>query len=133
MTLIRVDLPAPFSPNSTWISPCARSKFTRSKANTPGKRFEISKASRSFGALTWAIFPKQTGGLKAAGYTVSAGELMLAFDALAHYCLTVKTGLKSAGAKVRSNLICGSVSFVTISGMGLTKVIMGFFSIARIA
>src|SRR6476646_10587393 len=37
-----VDLPAPFSPTSAWISPSLRSKVTPSKAFTPGKDFVIS-------------------------------------------------------------------------------------------
>src|SRR5262245_12379347 len=37
-TLIRVDLPAPFSPRSAWISPARRSKETPSSAATPPKR-----------------------------------------------------------------------------------------------
>src|ERR1700761_4336697 len=44
--LISVDLPAPFSPNSTWTSPRRKSKSTPSKAITPGKRFEILESSR---------------------------------------------------------------------------------------
>ena len=32
MTLVRVDLPAPFSPSSAWISPLRRSKSTFLKA-----------------------------------------------------------------------------------------------------
>ena len=32
-----VDLPAPFSPTSAWISPARRSKSTASSARTPGK------------------------------------------------------------------------------------------------
>src|SRR5215471_17571928 len=47
MMLISVDLPAPFSPNSTWTSPRRRSKSTPSRATTPGNRFEILVSSRS--------------------------------------------------------------------------------------
>src|SRR6516164_8795064 len=46
MMLISVDLPAPFSPNSTWTSPRRRSKSTPSSAITPGKRLEILVSSR---------------------------------------------------------------------------------------
>ncbi len=35
---ISVDLPAPFSPSSTWISPALKSSETPSLATTPGKR-----------------------------------------------------------------------------------------------
>ena len=35
MTLVRVDLPAPFSPTSAWISPSRRSKSTLSIAGWP--------------------------------------------------------------------------------------------------
>src|ERR1700739_1996812 len=46
MMLISVDLPAPFSPNSTWTSPRRKSKSTPSSAITPGNRFEIFDSSR---------------------------------------------------------------------------------------
>src|SRR5271165_2886195 len=46
MMLMRVDLPAPFSPNRTWTSPWRRSKSTPSSATTPGKRFEMLPSSR---------------------------------------------------------------------------------------
>ena len=36
-----VDLPAPFSPSSAWISPAPTSKSTSSSACTPGKRLLI--------------------------------------------------------------------------------------------
>src|ERR1041384_4715540 len=36
-TLISVDLPAPFSPTSAWISPRSSEKFTSSRARTPAK------------------------------------------------------------------------------------------------
>src|SRR5688500_995014 len=39
---IKVDLPAPFSPTSPTISPAAIWKSTRSRASTPGNRFEIA-------------------------------------------------------------------------------------------
>ena len=35
ITLVSVDLPAPFSPTSAWISPRRRSKSTFSIAGTP--------------------------------------------------------------------------------------------------
>src|SRR3978361_1089647 len=40
MTLIRVDLPAPFSPTSAWMSPGNSLKDTLSRASTPGNRFD---------------------------------------------------------------------------------------------
>ena len=46
-TLMSVDLPAPFSPTSAWISPAARSKSTPSRAWTPGKAFEMPRMDRS--------------------------------------------------------------------------------------
>src|SRR5881628_1691599 len=46
---IKVDLPAPFSPTSAWISPEWRSKETRSSARTPGKRLEMPRISRRAG------------------------------------------------------------------------------------
>ncbi len=47
-TLIRVDLPAPFSPSRAWISPFLRVKSTSSRAFTPGKDLcECPSSSRS--------------------------------------------------------------------------------------
>src|SRR5262245_4959417 len=46
MTLIKVDLPAPFSPNTTCTSPRRTSKSTPLSATTPGKRFVIARSSR---------------------------------------------------------------------------------------
>src|SRR5437763_15667399 len=46
---INVDLPAPFSPTSAWISPARTSKSTASRARTPGNDFDspadVSSAS----------------------------------------------------------------------------------------
>ena len=44
---IRVDLPAPFSPNRAWISPPWKSTLTRSTARTPGKALLISRTDTS--------------------------------------------------------------------------------------
>ena len=46
-TLIRVDLPAPFSPISAWISPLRRVKSTWERARTPVKFLEISRISNT--------------------------------------------------------------------------------------
>ena len=43
---IRVDLPAPFSPATVWISPAATEKLTPSRARTPGKLFEMPRKTR---------------------------------------------------------------------------------------
>src|SRR5665213_3983969 len=45
-TLVRVDLPAPFSPSSAWISPGLRSKSTFLKAGILPKLFVPSRISR---------------------------------------------------------------------------------------
>ncbi len=45
-TLMNVDLPAPFSPSSAWISPRPRSKSTPSRARTPGKVIDTPDAAR---------------------------------------------------------------------------------------
>src|SRR5215212_779035 len=46
-TLISVDLPAPFSPISAWISPARTVKSTPSSARTPGKERAIPRICRS--------------------------------------------------------------------------------------
>ena len=49
-TLIRVDLPAPFSPSRAWTSPARRSKLTSVSAATPGKPL-LTPARRTTGAV----------------------------------------------------------------------------------
>src|SRR5439155_22507372 len=46
MILMRVDLPAPFSPTSAWTSPEHRSNETPLSACTPAKDFVMEVASR---------------------------------------------------------------------------------------
>src|SRR3954447_22019955 len=50
MTEMSVDLPAPFSPNSTCTSPRRSSSPTSSSAITPGKCLEMRLAARRTGA-----------------------------------------------------------------------------------
>src|SRR5512140_2059102 len=45
-TFTSVDLPAPLPPIRAWISPARREKSTPTSARTPGKLFEIRRASR---------------------------------------------------------------------------------------
>src|SRR4051812_42741232 len=47
MILIRVDLPAPFSPTSAWTSPALSSKDTSRSARTPSKDLQMFDAERS--------------------------------------------------------------------------------------
>src|ERR1022692_142117 len=47
ITLMSVDLPAPFSPTSAWTSPSRSSKETPFRAWTPAKDLVIPAASRS--------------------------------------------------------------------------------------
>src|SRR5215218_1622028 len=54
MTLISVDLPAPFSPTSAWTSPRATANDTSSSATTPGQRLLTERAS-STGAPSGAL------------------------------------------------------------------------------
>src|SRR5690554_1176423 len=49
---MRVDLPAPFSPQIAWILPRATSRVTSESALTPGKVFVIDRISRMF----WVTF-----------------------------------------------------------------------------
>jgi hypothetical protein len=46
---ISVDLPAPFSPNSAWISPARTCKSTASLATTPGKSLVMPRISTARG------------------------------------------------------------------------------------
>ena len=52
--LISVDLPAPFSPSSAWISPGRRTKSTSSRALTPGKLLDapVTSSTGPLGAAT---------------------------------------------------------------------------------
>ena len=49
MTLMRVDLPDPFSPTRQWTSPAGRDRSTLRNATTPPKRFEMACRSRKLG------------------------------------------------------------------------------------
>jgi hypothetical protein len=70
MTLIRVDLPAPFSPKRTCNSPARTSKSTRSRAWTPVNRFEMplnsSRGSVRFRSvlvsISFSVSDRQPGG-----------------------------------------------------------------------
>ena len=88
---IRVDLPAPFSPNRTCTSPGRRSKSTRSSASTPGKCLVIV-SRRSRGTTSWRGGPCPCGTM--ADMEPSRPQS------------TVKVGLKSSGASEdeRSNV-----------------------------
>ncbi len=45
-TFIRVDFPAPFSPQMLWISPRWTSKFTSDSARTPGNSLVMSRIAK---------------------------------------------------------------------------------------
>ena len=45
-TFIRVDFPAPFSPQMLWISPRCTSKFTSDSARTPGNSLVMSRIAK---------------------------------------------------------------------------------------
>ena len=59
-----------------WEDASACDRLLVSLPYSPGKRFEISIASRSLGALTWTALPMGTGGPDAAGDSVDARALM---------------------------------------------------------
>jgi hypothetical protein len=48
---MRVDLPAPFSPHSAWISPAASVNDTSLSATTPGNRFVRARTSSRAAAI----------------------------------------------------------------------------------
>ena len=52
--LIRVDLPAPFSPISAWTSPARTSKSTASRTGLPWKLFDRSVAASMTGSIAAA-------------------------------------------------------------------------------
>jgi hypothetical protein len=56
-TLIRVDLPAPFSPIKAWTSPFFKEKSTFSRARTPGKDFVMPLIFRIFWGSAIAHVP----------------------------------------------------------------------------
>ncbi len=79
---ISVDLPAPFSPNSTCTSPRRKSKSTSISASTPGKRLEMFFRTR----ISWAPEAEASG----AAEIRSALDVMIGFAA---FQSTVNTGL----------------------------------------
>src|SRR5258708_27839213 len=60
-TLMRVDLPAPFSPRSAWISPARTVKSTLASAVTPGNLFPMPRSSSSSG-MPASVLPRGQGG-----------------------------------------------------------------------
>ena len=66
MMLMRVDLPAPFSPNSTWTSPRRTSKSTSSRATTPGNRL-VMPAMESSGSSDSAAAARSSLGASVMG------------------------------------------------------------------
>src|SRR5687768_18289620 len=75
-----VDLPAPFSPSSAWISPARRTKSTPSSARTPGNTFSTPRASSSglsdvrIGSLDEPLLPHTGGKISGAARTVAGFE-----------------------------------------------------------
>src|SRR6185437_13921986 len=65
--LIKVDLPAPFSPSSACTSPGRRSKSTWSFASTPGNRFVIPSSSRIGVSAIQAILVRSVTGKRPEG------------------------------------------------------------------
>src|SRR5690606_40320599 len=57
MILIRVDLPAPFSPRIAWIVPSRHEKSTSSSALTPEKNFETRVSSTCGGPEAALLSP----------------------------------------------------------------------------
>src|SRR4051812_39153499 len=55
MIFTSVDLPAPFSPSSAWISPGCTANETSSFAVTPGKRLVIRESSRRAGIAPFRL------------------------------------------------------------------------------
>ena len=66
-TLMSVDLPAPFSPISAWISPLRRVKSTPSSARTPGKNLQIPRNSSK--AVSCIVFASIVACCVQRGYT----------------------------------------------------------------
>ena len=55
MTLMRVDLPAPFSPTSAWTCPASVEKWTSSSAFTPGNDLLMLLSSSSAVMPCWFL------------------------------------------------------------------------------
>src|SRR4051794_18979980 len=56
-TFIKVDLPAPFSPQMAWISPERTTRLTSARALTPGNSLVIDRISSKTGALLVMLPP----------------------------------------------------------------------------
>src|SRR5437879_2769012 len=69
--LMRVDFPAPFSPNRTWTSPGRRSKSTPRSACTPGNHFVTPRRRRTGGA------PEVTSGARPVSVSANATRALL--------------------------------------------------------
>ena len=56
-TFIKVDLPAPFSPMTAWISPASHSRPTPWSTSTPRKLFRMSFIANSGAIALWDLHP----------------------------------------------------------------------------
>src|SRR5262245_59902442 len=74
MILIRVDLPAPFSPSTAWMRPARTVRSAPANACTPPYRFEAPCASNSV--------PRDRGGRAASAAAVTSVRLGLSHDLL---------------------------------------------------
>src|SRR5215471_19181581 len=80
MTLMSVDLPAPFWPMRAWISPARMSKLTSSSAATPGYRLhrpQAWKTSRSTGSPDGTGTTPVEGGLVLTGLDGRGGVALV--------------------------------------------------------
>src|SRR5215831_754081 len=60
MILIRVDLPAPFSPSTAWMWPARTVRSTPANACTPPYRFETPRASNNGPLVRGGCAPPRT-------------------------------------------------------------------------
>src|SRR5688572_6674091 len=111
MTLIRVDLPAPFSPTSACTSPGSSRKETLSRARTPGNLLVTSRASRT-GACSF--IDRVSSPLVGRVYVllgVALVEEAVLEDDLLRYRLAFKElvdGVERQGTEARVGLHCGA-------------------------
>src|SRR5262245_38345806 len=74
MIFIRVDLPAPFSPMTAWISPRATAKLTSSSARTPPKDLPMASIRRKASSGTRAALTGEDSSSNPSPYPLPQGE-----------------------------------------------------------
>src|SRR5690606_31837408 len=98
--LISVDLPAPFSPRSAWISPARRSKSTPSSARVPGNTLVSDRTVSSVTPDPSPLAQPRGRAAAAPGSSISVTQILAGFifpGRIVRLCVKLRLGLDELG------------------------------------